>query len=52
MNDVKLFVRNEEELETVIQIIRIYFQNRGMEFGIDKCTMFILKSGKKKQQKE
>ena len=29
--------KNEKELETLIQIIRIYSQDRGMEFGIKMC---------------
>ena len=34
MDDIKLFAKDETELETMIQIIRIYSQDIGMEFGI------------------
>ena len=34
-------------LETLIQAMRIYSQDIGMEFGIEKCAMVILKSGKR-----
>ena len=39
MNDMKLFAKNERELETLIQKIRTYIKDIGMEFGIDKRHM-------------
>ena len=47
MDNIKLFAKNEKELETLIQIIRIYNQEIGMEFGQEKWVMFIMKSGKR-----
>ena len=46
MDDIKLFAKNEKELETLILDIRISSQDLGMEFGIEKCSMLIMKSGK------
>ena len=46
MNDIKLFVKNEEELETLIHAVRIYSPDIGIEFGIEKCSMRVMKSGK------
>ena len=46
MDDIRLFAKNEKELETLIHTIRIYSQDIGMEFGIEKCVMLIMKSGK------
>ena len=46
MDDIKLFGKNEKELEILIYAIRIYSQNIGMEFGIEKCTILVMKSGK------
>ena len=43
MDDVKLFAKNEKELEIPIQSIRIYMEDIGMEFDIEKCAMFIMK---------
>ena len=43
---IKLFAKNEKELETLIQAVRIYSHDIGMEFGIERCTMLIIKSGK------
>ena len=47
MDDIKLFAKNEKELETLIHAVRIYSQNTGMEFGIKKCAMLVMKSGKR-----
>ena len=37
---------NEKELETLIHTVRIYSQDIGMECGIEKCAMLVIKSGK------
>ena len=47
MDDIKLFAKNEKELETLIHTVRIYSQDIGMEFGIEKCAMLVMKSGKR-----
>ena len=39
MDDIKLFAKNDKELETLKQPVRIYSQNIGIEFGIEKCVM-------------
>ena len=39
--------KNEKELETFIHAVRIYSQDIGMEFGIEKCAMLVMKSGKR-----
>ena len=46
MDDIKLFAKNEKELETQIHTVRINSQDIGREFGIEKCAMLIIKSGK------
>ena len=46
MDDIKLFAKNEKELETLIHTVRIYSQDIGMEFGIEKCALLVRKSGK------
>ena len=46
MDDIKLFAKNEKELETLIQAVRIYNQDIGMEFDIEICEMLIMKSKK------
>ena len=47
MDDIKLFAKNEKEMETLIHVVRIYSQGIEMEFGIEKCTMLVIKSGKR-----
>ena len=46
MGDIKLFAKNKKEFETLIQTMRIYSQDIAMEFGIEKCSMLVMKSGK------
>ena len=47
MGDIKLFAKDEKELETLIHTVRIYNQDIGIEFGIKKCAMLELKSRKR-----
>ena len=47
MDDIRLFEINEKELETPIQTVEIYSQDIGIEFGTEKCSMHIMKSGKR-----
>ena len=46
LKDKKLFTKNEKELETPIQLVRIYSQDIGMVFGSEKCTMLIIRNRK------
>ena len=45
MNGFKIFVKNENKLESLSQTIRIYSPDIEMEFGIEKCVMFIHEKG-------
>ena len=47
MDDIKLFAKDEKELETLIHTVRICSRDTGMEFGIEKCAMLVMKSGKR-----
>ena len=42
-DDVKLFTKNEKELESLIHTVRIYSQ----ECGIEKCALLVIKSDKR-----
>ena len=46
MDDIKLLAKNEKELVTLIQAVRIYSRDIGMEFGREKWVILIEKSGK------
>ena len=44
--------KNEKELETLIQTIRIYSRDIGIEFGVGKSGMLIMKSRKRETTEE
>ena len=48
IDDIKLFAKNEKGLETLIHAVRIYSQDIGIESGIEKCAMLVMKSGKRR----
>ena len=45
-DDINYLQKNEKELETLIHAVRTYSQDTGMEFGIEKCAILVMKSGK------
>ena len=46
MDDLKLQAENEKGLESLVQTVRIFSDDIGMEFGMDKCAALVLKGGK------
>ena len=46
MDDLKLYGRNVNEIDSLIQSVRIFSQDIGMEFGIQKCAMLKIVRGK------
>ena len=42
-----IICKKEKELESLIHAVRIYSQDIGMEFGIEKCALLAMKSGKR-----
>ena len=47
MDDLKLYGRSEEELEKLVEVVRVFSGDIGMEFGLDKCAVLVLKKGVK-----
>ena len=47
IDGIKLFARMKKKLETLIRAVRIYSQGIGMEFGIGKSVILVMKSGKR-----
>ena len=47
IDTIKLFAKNKKELEILIQAVRIYSQIIEIEFGIEKCAILIMRSGKR-----
>lgn len=46
MNDVKVYGKNKAEIESLVSIVQLISQDVGMEFGIKKCGVVVLKQGK------
>ena len=46
MDDLKLYSRNEKELDSLVQIMRVFIEDIEMEFGIEKCAMLVIEQGK------
>ena len=47
IDDIELFAKNEKELKTLIHNVIIYRQGIEMKFSIEKCTLLVMKSGKR-----
>ena len=46
MDALKLYAKSERELDSLIQTVRIFSDDVGMVFGLDKCAVLVLKRGK------
>ena len=46
MDDLKLYAKDKKELDTLIQTVRVFSKDIGMDFGIEKCAMIQMKRGK------
>ena len=46
MNDLKLFAKNEEQIDSLVNSVRIFSDDIKMEFGLSKCAVLIMKRGK------
>ena len=46
MDDLKLYSRNVKGLDSLVQTIRAFSEDIGMEFGIEKGAMSVTEKGK------
>ena len=46
MDDLKLHSRNEKGLDSLVQTVRVFSEDIGMEFDIEKCAMLVMEKGK------
>ena len=46
MDDLKLYARNERDLDSLIQSVRVFSRDIGMQFGVKKCAVLIMKRGR------
>ena len=46
MDVLKLYLSNEKLLESLIQTVRLFSRDIGIEFRVEKCAVLTLKKGK------
>ena len=46
MDDLKLFAKNEKAIDSLVQTVRIFSDDIGMKFGLEKCAAMTMKRGK------
>ena len=46
MDDLKLYGRNEKEINSLVHTVRVFSSDIVMDFEIEKCTMMVMKRGK------
>ena len=46
MDDLKLHTSNEKSPESLIQPVRVFSNDIGMKFGVEKCAVLTMKKGK------
>ena len=46
MDDLKLYGKNEKHLDILLNTVQIFSKDIGMELGISKCAVVIMKKGK------
>ena len=46
MDDLKLFAKNEDQIDSLVNAVRIFSDDIKMEFGLPKCGVLIMKRGK------
>ena len=46
MDDLKLYAKSEEETNTLVRTMYLFSTDISMEFGINKCGILTIKTGK------
>ena len=46
MDDLKLFAKNDQQLEGLLNIVKQFSHDIGMELGLDKCSKSTFSRGK------
>ena len=47
MDDLKLFGKSEDQIDLLAQTVQLFSEDIGMEFGLNKCGVLLMKRGKK-----
>ena len=45
MNDLELFVKSKNQIDSLVQTVYIFSEDIGMQFGIKKCGVLIMERG-------
>ena len=46
MDDLKVFGKNEKKIDSLIRTVEVFSCDIGMEIGINKCGVTLIKRGK------
>ena len=46
--DLKIYGKNENQLDSIVQSVRVVSEDLRMEFGISKCATLVMKSNARK----
>ena len=46
MDDLKLYSKSERALDCLVQTVKIFSKDIGIQFEIDKCTILVMKKVK------
>ena len=52
MDDLKLFVKNNSQLHILLQTVKMFSDDVGLIFGLDKCAKFTVTRGKASQTRD
>ena len=46
MDDLKLFAKDENGIDSLVRTVNVFSEDIGMIFGIQKCGVVVMKRGK------
>ena len=46
MDDLKLFAKSKNQIDSLVQTVHIFSEDIGMQFGMKKCGLLIMEKGK------
>ena len=44
MDDLKLYGKDKDELEKLVDVVSVFSRDIGMEFGLEKCAVLLMKA--------
>ena len=46
IDDLKMFAKNKKEIDSLVSTVQLVSQDIGMQFGVQKCGVIVMKRGK------